>query len=132
MLRNNCGRGTAIWAAAPIEAHNQGVQDKVFIACVKDLLEHRLSVVFEAPPAAEAICFAQDDGILVSILTTQTILPPVTTGGLTVAVDLKGKSCARVLHLPDKKEIPFTESAGKAQFDIPPLDIFHMCKIVYK
>jgi hypothetical protein len=132
LVKNSFGRGKTIWAAAPIEAHNQGVQDRVFIACVEDLLDHKTSIVFEAPPATEAICFAQDDGILVSVLTTQTTLPPVTAYGLKLEADLKGKSCAKVLCLPDKKEVPFKETGGKVQFELPPLDIFLMFKILYR
>jgi hypothetical protein len=41
---------------------------------VEELLEHRNSVVMEGPPAVEAVCFAQDSGIVISILTT---LPPL-------------------------------------------------------
>jgi hypothetical protein len=132
MLRNTFGKGRVIWAAGPIERHNQRVHDKVFIACVEDLLDQQTSVVFEAPPATEAICFAQDSGVIISVITTQTVLPPVTTHGLRIAIDLKGKSCAKVLHLPDKAETAFTESNGALRFDIPPLDLFHMFKVVYK
>jgi hypothetical protein len=132
LVRNRFGQGKSIWAAGPIEAHNQGVHDRVFIACVEDLLDHKTSVVFEAPPAAEAICFAQDDGILAGVLTTQTTLPPVTAHGLKLELDLKGRSCAKVLRLPDGKEISFTESAGRVKFDLPPLDLFLMFKAVYR
>jgi ABC-type proline/glycine betaine transport system permease subunit len=31
----------------------------------------------EGPPAVEAVCFAQDSGIIISVLTTQTTLPPL-------------------------------------------------------
>jgi hypothetical protein len=132
MIRNHFGQGTVYWAAGAIEASNQNFQDKVFVNCVEDLLEHKTSIVFEAPPATEAVCFAQDGGIIISVITTQTTLPPVTTHGLRLTVDLKGKSCAKVLHLPDQAETVFTESGGKVKFDIPPLELFHMFKVVYK
>jgi hypothetical protein len=47
-------------------------------------------------------------------------------------VDLKEKSCTKLLHLPDEQELAFTESDGKVKFDLPPLDLFHMFKVVYK
>jgi hypothetical protein len=132
VIYNTFGKGAVIWAAAPVESCNQSVQDRVFLAFVEELLEYRTSVVFEAPPAVEAICFAQDDGIIVSVITTQTTLPPVTAHGLSLTADLKGRTCAKVLHLPDKAEIAFAVSGSRVKFDLPPLELFHMFKVVYK
>jgi hypothetical protein len=132
MIRNRFGQGTVFWAAGPIEGSNHNFQDKVFINCVEDLLDHKTALVFEAPPSVEAVCFSQDSGIIISVITTQTTLPPVTAHGLRMTVDLKGKSCAKVLHLPDQVETAFTESDGKVKFEIPPLELFHMFKVVYK
>jgi hypothetical protein len=132
MIRTAFGKGTVIWAAGPIEAHNQAVQDRVFLACVEELLDGRHSVDFEAPPATEAVCFAQEDGIIASVLTTQTTLPPVTARGLRLSVDLKGRSCAKVLLLPGKTELDFTEKDGRVSFDLPPLELFLMFKILYR
>ncbi|MDR0730713.1 MAG: alpha-L-fucosidase [Treponema sp.] len=132
LLMNSFGNGKAIWAAGPIEGHNQGFQDRVFIACVEELLEHRASIALEGPPAVEAVCFAQDTGIIISVLTTQTTLPPVTTHGLRIEADLRGRSCAKVLRLPDEKEMAFTESEGKLSFELPPLELFFMFKAVYR
>jgi hypothetical protein len=132
LIFNNYGKGKVIWAAGAIEAHNQGVQDRVFIACVEELLDRRTSFVFEAPPATEAICFAQDSGVIVSVLSTQVTLPPVTAHGLRIKVDLKGKQCEKVILLPAKTEIKYTETDGAVQFDLPPLELFHMFKICYR
>jgi hypothetical protein len=132
LLMNSFGKGKVIWAAGPIEGHNQNFQNRVFIACVEDLLEHHVSIVLEGPPAVEAVCFAQDTGIIISVLTTQTTLPPVSAHGLRIEADLKGKSCAKILRLPDEKETAFTESGGKISFELPPLELFHMFKVVYR
>jgi hypothetical protein len=70
-------------------------------------------------------------GIIISVLTTQTTLPPVVTHGLWIEADLKGKSCGKLLHIPDGKELAFAESEGKVKFDLPPLELFHMFKVVY-
>jgi hypothetical protein len=132
MIRAGFGKGAVIWAAGPLEAHNQAVQDRVFIACVEELLEGRYSVNLEAPPAVEAVCFAQEDGVLVSVLSTQTVLPPVTAYGLRLSLDLKGRSCAAALLLPGEKELAFTEKDGRVSFDLPPLELFLMIKIRYR
>ncbi|AEF81360.1 alpha-L-fucosidase [Leadbettera azotonutricia] len=132
LVKNNFGKGRIIWAAGPIESHGQNFQDKAFIACIEDLLDNAKSVEFEAPVSTEAICFAQDDGIIISVLNTQAVLPPVTVHDLHIALDLKGKQCARVLLLPGKKELAFTEAGGKIKFDMPPLELFHMFKVLYK
>jgi hypothetical protein len=132
LLMNSFGKGEVIWAAGPIEGHNQNFQDKVFIACVEELLGYHSSITLEGPPAVEAVCFAQDTGIIISVLTTQTTLPPVTTHGLHIEVDLQGRSCGKLLRLPDETELAFTESEGRVMFDLPPLELFLMFKAVYK
>ncbi|MDR1105490.1 MAG: alpha-L-fucosidase [Treponema sp.] len=132
MICNSFGKGKVIWAAGPIEAHNQGAQDRVFTACADDLLDHACSVVFEAPPSVEAVCFAQEDGIIVSVLTTQTTLPPVTAHGLRMTVDLKGRSCEKIVLLPKQTGIRYTESDGRVCFDLPPLELFHMFKVCFR
>ncbi|WP_010261853.1 alpha-amylase family protein [Treponema primitia] len=132
MIGTAFGKGRVIWAAGPIEGYKENFQDKVFISCIDNLLDKKYSVIFEAPPATEAICFAQDDGIIVSILNTQTTLPPVTVHDLHFTIDLKGRSCAQVLLLPKRSEIKFTETDGAVRFDLPPLELFHMVKVVYK
>jgi GH35 family endo-1,4-beta-xylanase len=132
LLRNRFGKGLAFWAAAPIEAHNQGVHDGVFAACVEELLEHQSRIVFAAPPAAEAVCFAQADGILINLLNTQTVLPPVTIRNAVLTVDIGEQSCETVLLLPGREPIPFTESGGLVKFEAPPLELYHMLKLVYR
>jgi hypothetical protein len=132
MVRRNYGQGRIIYLTGVIENRSESYHDRVFIACVEDLLDGKHSVDFDAPPAAEAVCFAQEDGIIVSVLTTQTTLPPVTAYGTRLTLDLKGRSCARVLFLPGETETAFTEKDGKVCFDLPPLELFLMFKAVYR
>jgi hypothetical protein len=132
MVRRNYGEGRTIYSAGVIENRSELYQDRAFIACIEDLLDGKHSVDFEAPPAAEAVCFAREDGIIISVITTQTVLPPVTAYGLRLSVDLKGRACAQVLHLPDEAGIAFTMSGGRVTFDLPPLELFHMFKAVYR
>jgi hypothetical protein len=132
LVRRSYGKGRVIYTTGVIENRSELYQNRAFIACVEDLLDGQHSVDFEAPPATEAVGFAQDTGIIISVITTQTVLPPVTAYGLRLSVDLKGKSCAKVLHLPEEAEIPFTVASGRVKFDLPPLELFHMFKVVYR
>jgi hypothetical protein len=132
MVRKNYGQGRVIYTTGVIENRSEMYQSRAFIACIEDLLDGKHSTDLEAPPAAEAVCFAQEGGIIASVISTQTVLPPVTAYGLRLSLDLKGRSCAKVLHLPDEAEIAFTQSAGRVTFELPPLELFHMFKVVYQ
>jgi hypothetical protein len=132
MIRNTYGKGRVFWIAGTVESRNERYQNDMFIACINDLTAGAYTVRLEAPPATEAVCFAQDTGIIISVLNTQTTLPPVIAHGLRLKVSLKGMSCAKVLLLPKETEIAFTEKDGMVSFDLPPLELFYMFKVVYK
>jgi hypothetical protein len=132
MLLNTYGAGKTIWFAGCIESRGEYAQDAAFIQSIDYLTGGEYAVSLAAPPAIEAVCFRQKDGVIVSLLNTQTTLPPVTAHGVTVTVSLDGRKADSVILVPSKEKLPYTENDGKVTFEAPPLTLFQMFKVVTK
>ena len=144
LLIRSQGAGRTIWAAGSIERRGERAHMDTFVDLVKALLYTMPSVpsvVVEAPPAVEAVCFRQEDGVLVNVLNVQPALPPVTAYGVKISVNLKNSKCVeKVVLLPEGQDVPFeevpfeeipSEKYGRyVSFEARPLRLFDMYKII--
>ncbi|MDR1599651.1 MAG: alpha-L-fucosidase [Oscillospiraceae bacterium] len=132
MVVNHYGKGKTAYMAASIERRGEKAQSDAFIAAIDLLSGGSYSVELDAPPAIEAIVFADQAMMNISLLNTQTTLPPVKAHGVRVAASLSGRRVEDVLLLPDETPIPFTEQDGKVSFEAPPLDLFCMIRVALR
>ncbi|MDR2525454.1 MAG: alpha-L-fucosidase [Oscillospiraceae bacterium] len=130
LLENHFGQGRTVWAAGVIEESKDWMHRQTFANIILYLLDGNTCHHLNAPPAVEAVCFAQTDGVLVNLLNAQELLPPVPVYGMEMTVQTPGKQAQKVLLLPEERELPFRQAGDAVTFDVPPLELYHMIKIV--
>jgi hypothetical protein len=130
IIAGRFGKGRTVYATGAIESSSHQMHKETFLRLIRDLAGNSFAFSVEGPAAIEAIAFQQNDGILVNLLNTQTVLPAVAAHGVKVTVDLGGKTATKVLSLPTEKELPFTTQGSNVTFSVPPVQMLEMCKVL--
>lgn len=124
------GEGKAIYTSGELEivpAHRD-----LFIRLLRSQWNGYLFQA-DAPGVVEVTAFHQGEKqrYLLSLVNFQSELPNVPVDGITVQVRLDGKTCERVLELPQEQAVAFSVADGYVQFTPSRLDTLGMYTIEY-
>jgi hypothetical protein len=130
---NVCGKGRAVWVAAPIENSTEAVNARLLAALLKRALPGPYHFEADTHPSVEMTLFHQEEKkrLLAGLLTMQQQLPALPVSA-TVRVQVPGgKRATAVVHVPDRKPLKFKTAGAYVQFDLEPFTSLTMALIEY-
>src|ERR1019366_1412186 len=131
---NSFGKGKTVWVAAPIESRPEPAFATIVLQFLRRLLPGPYSFEVDTDPAVEMTLFHQADQrrLLVSLLNMRE-QSPVSAVSATVRVRLpEGRKPARVVRVPDLKEIPFEIAGPYVQYSVAPFKVLAMQLVEYR
>jgi len=134
IVENSFGKGKTIWVAAPIESRPEPAFANILLHFLRGLVPAPYRFEVDTDPAVETTLFdqAEQRRMLVSLLNMREQMP-VSTVGATVRVRLpEGRKPARVLRVPDLKEVPFEISGAYVQFSAAPFKVAALHLVEYR
>jgi hypothetical protein len=118
------GKGTAIWAAGPMETTDYS-QDALSPLLLK--LAGAPTVETNAPRVVEVTVFSQPRRLVVSLVNFPRELPPVPVHDVTVTVRMSGARSVSVI--PTGAALAFTTGKETVTFTVPLLETFSMVSV---
>lgn len=124
------GKGKVIWSAAPLEFDSRINFRRILMnLCRLGVGDAELSVKSTASKKVELVSFRTEDSVLVSAVDlecTEELLP---RPAFDIYVKWEGGAPSEVLHLPDRRSVPFTCEDGYVKFTVFRLVMFDMFEI---
>ena len=130
LLLTNYGKGKVLWMGLPIEDLRVAEQyRRIYTKLLTNLLGYEPTVKTTAPIDVEVVAFKDGDDYTVSsvLLNDRDYARFVEPFTVSIKTD---KKPAKLLQLPEEKEIPFTYEDGYLTYDVPGLKMFDMKKII--
>jgi hypothetical protein len=131
---NSFGKGKTVWVAAPLESRPEPAFASIVLHYLRRLLPGPYSFEVDTDPAVEMTLFHQADQrrLLVSLLNMREQIP-VSPVSATARVRLpEGRKPARVLRVPDLKEVPFEIAGPYVQFNVASFKVLAMHLVEYR
>ena len=134
VVMNSFGKGRALWVAAPVEAGSEAVNAKLILSLLKRVLPGPYHFEAETHPSVEMTLFhqAEKKRLLAALLSMQGQLPSISVAA-TVRVQVpSARRAARVMRLPDRKNIRFENVGPYVQFRLEQFDTLAMALVEYE
>jgi hypothetical protein len=122
------GRGRALYSAGDLEKMAFEKHAKIFAGMIKTFL-NKPAFETDAPKAMEIIVFrqAKNKRLIINVLNFQKQIPPVPAHDIRIKINPQGLKPARLIQVPDEKEIAFETSAdGGIEFVIDKVEMLAM------
>ena len=135
LVKNNFGKGKAVYCATDLESVNVEASDKLFIHLIKNLLEDEPSYSAETFPGVWMNVNHQPDKnrYTIGFLNYQSQLPAIPILKIPFTLfPAEGKKLKRLVTLPDEKTVDFIlEKDGTLKAEAEDLQVFKMLMVDY-
>lgn len=130
IIMTEYGKGRVIWSAGDIEFHTASDYGRILIELLKLMDSAPFSVTANVGSSVETVAFADEKAIYLSASNILEADESITLPRFEVGVKTE-KRVRCVRHLPDGREIPFSEKNGTVNFEVENLRIMEMYKIEF-